>query len=151
MEELLVPTTADYPNDELLRRVNSLVMGVILWGATIVYGAIHTAAWNAYFPTTIEKWMWHSSSVWVAFSGVVWVSINAVAKLIPQIDRLWMRFLRRKTHWLFDAVVLLLCVVCGVAYIFSRGFLVIEAFISLRRLPVAAYETPSWLQVLPHL
>ena len=151
MEELLVATTTDWPTDELLRRVDSLIMGVILWGATIVYGAIHTAAWNAYFPTVIEAWMWHSSSVWVAFSGAVWVFINGVAKMFPHIDSLWIRFLQRKTHWMFNAIVLLLCTICGLAYIFSRAFLVVEAFLSLRKLPASAYETPSWLQILPHL
>jgi hypothetical protein len=36
-------------------------------------------------------------------------------------------------------------------YVFSRSFLVVEAFVSLRRLPTAAYNTPSWTQYLAHL
>jgi hypothetical protein len=36
-------------------------------------------------------------------------------------------------------------------YVCSRSFLVVEAFISLRKLPIAAYNTPSWTQYLAHL
>lgn len=150
MEEFLVPTASDWPTNQLLRRVDSLVMGAVLWFATIAYGAIHTAAWNSYFPTTVEKWMWHSSSIYVAFSGMVWVAIHLVAKLFPSIDALWIRFLHRRTYWMTDCVIILLCTVCGLAYVFSRAFLVIEAFNSLRKLPKGAYDTPSWIQVLPH-
>lgn len=150
-EEHLATTISDWPTDQLLRRVDSLIMGAILWFATIAYGAIHTAAWNSYFPTTLEKWLWHSSSIYVAFSGIVWVVINLVAKLCPGIDALWIRFLHRKTFWLTDVVIVFLCTICGLAYIFSRAYLVVEAFNSLRELPRGAYETPSWIQVLPHL
>jgi hypothetical protein len=38
-----------------------------------------------------------------------------------------------------------------IIYVFSRCFLVVEAFISLRRLPTTAYSTPSWTQYLAHL
>ncbi|QDS70094.1 hypothetical protein FKW77_005027 [Venturia effusa] len=150
-EEFLAPIISDWPTDQLLRRVDSLIMGAILWFATIAYGAIHTAAWNSYFPSTLEKWLWHASSIYVAFSGMVWVVINVAAKIFPGIDALWMRFLHRKTFWLTDVVIILLCTICGLAYIFSRAYLVVEAFVSLRELPKGAYETPSWTQVLPHL
>ena len=38
-----------------------------------------------------------------------------------------------------------------VIYCAARSFIVIEAFISLRSLPVLAYQTPSWTQWIPHL
>ncbi|KAF2428641.1 hypothetical protein EJ08DRAFT_555758, partial [Tothia fuscella] len=151
MEELLAPIASDWPNEQLLRRVDSLVMGAVLWSATIAYGSIHTAAWNAHFPSTVEKWLWHSSSIFVAFSGAVWVFINLVARVVPAIDALWLRFLRRQTYFITDFVIISLCVICGISYIFSRAFLVVEAFNSLRELPKSAYDTPSWTQVLPHL
>jgi len=39
----------------------------------------------------------------------------------------------------------------GMAFIFGRGFLVIEAFISIRSLPAGAYDTVSWVGFLPHI
>lgn len=151
VEEFLPPTISDWPTDQLLRRVDSLTMGAILRFATVAYGAIHAAAWNSYFPTTLEKWLWHSSSIYVSFSKIVWVVINLVAKICPGIDAPWIRFLHRKIFWLTDGVIVFRCTVCGLAYIFSRAYLVVEAFNSLRELPKEAYETPSWIQVLPHL
>ena len=38
-----------------------------------------------------------------------------------------------------------------VLYCLCRSFLVVEGFISLRRLPSLAYSMPSWPQYLPHL
>lgn len=40
--------------------------------------------------------------------------------------------------------------VCDISLILARAFIVIEAFISIRELPAAAYETPTWTQVFPH-
>ncbi|KIW99892.1 uncharacterized protein Z518_10820 [Rhinocladiella mackenziei CBS 650.93] len=37
-----------------------------------------------------------------------------------------------------------------VPYVLARALIVIEAFISLRKLPVEAYQTPRWSQWLPH-
>lgn len=37
------------------------------------------------------------------------------------------------------------------AYIPARIFLVVEAFASLRDLPVEVYQTPNWTQLTPHL
>jgi hypothetical protein len=50
-------------------------------------------------------------------------------------------------YWLI--VIIFLAAI--VLYCLCRSFLVIEAFISLRRLPSLAYSTPSWPQYLPHL
>jgi len=36
-------------------------------------------------------------------------------------------------------------------YCFAKFFLVLEAFISLRKLPLSAYDTPRWTTLLPHL
>jgi len=38
-----------------------------------------------------------------------------------------------------------------VAYLFSRAFLVVESFISIRSLPAGAYNTPSWVGYWPHI
>lgn len=33
----------------------------------------------------------------------------------------------------------------------GRLFLVVDAFVSIRRLPLAAYATLDWIQTIPHL
>jgi hypothetical protein len=37
----------------------------------------------------------------------------------------------------------LFCFVCGIFYIFARIYFVVETFISIRQLPLAAYATPD--------
>jgi hypothetical protein len=150
-EELLVSHSSNWPTFQLLDSVHSLVMGTILWAATIVYGAVHIAAWRSYFPTVAEKWLWHSSSIWVAISGIIWLLVNLIAQLHPPINEFWIKFQKRKTHWVWDWVFFPLFAVCGAMYIFARAYLVIEAFISIRVLPVAAYNQPGWVQAIPHL
>jgi hypothetical protein len=36
--ELVQPHALDWPNAGLLRHVQSLIMGMVLWGASMVYG-----------------------------------------------------------------------------------------------------------------
>lgn len=35
--------------------------------------------------------------------------------------------------------------------VLARVYLVVEAFVSLREVPVAVYATPEWTDLLPHL
>ncbi|EMD62822.1 hypothetical protein COCSADRAFT_59613, partial [Bipolaris sorokiniana ND90Pr] len=71
--ELMQPYAIDWPNDGLLRRTQSLVMGMVLWGASMAYGGIHVAAWNYFFPTRLEQLFWRMSSVWVTFCAAFWL------------------------------------------------------------------------------
>jgi hypothetical protein len=36
-------------------------------------------------------------------------------------------------------------------YVFGRFYIVIESFVSLRRVPVGVYEEVTWTQYIPHL
>jgi hypothetical protein len=38
-----------------------------------------------------------------------------------------------------------------VLYAVARLYLVVEAFINLRNVPMTVYDTPAWTQLLPHL
>lgn len=150
-EELVQTHALDWPNAGLLRRTQSLIMGMVLWGASMAYGAIHVAAWDYFFPTALEQLFWHLSSVWVTFCAAFWLLTNLLAHFIPFIDRVWVAYNERKLGWFSTGVITLLCILCGVSYIASRAYLVVEAFVSIRRVPTAVYQTPSWSQVFPHL
>jgi hypothetical protein len=70
----------------------------------------------------------------------------------------WIHLIDGLGKYLGDCVVGIILVltmaivfISPVLYVFSRSFLVVEAFISLRRLPTSAYNTPSWTQYLAHL
>jgi hypothetical protein len=49
-------------------------------------------------------------------------------------------------YWFYLALGILVLVAYGCA----RLYIVIESFLSLRRVPIGVYYTPSWLQMVPH-
>ncbi|MCJ1241384.1 hypothetical protein MMC14_009389 [Varicellaria rhodocarpa] len=151
VEELLTETAENWPSEGLLRGIGGLVMGMVLWFASMAYGGAHTAAWNDYFPSVTEAWMWRLSSVFIAACGFLWLSINWLARLSSSLNNYWDRVMAREAHWTSYLLLGTICSVCGIAYVFARIFLVVEAFISIRQLPSAAYETPNWTQLIPHL
>lgn len=42
-------------------------------------------------------------------------------------------------------------IVCGLSLTLARLYVVVEAFLSIRQLPIEAYRTPQWTDVFPHL
>ena len=61
-------------------------MGMVLWSASMAFGGIHAAAWDAYFPSKVESRMWRISSVYVSSSGLLWCIINMLAKVSKPFD-----------------------------------------------------------------
>ena len=127
--------------------------------ATASYGGLHCAAWFSYFPTSTEALMWRLSSICVASAGIIMTVASKASDFVEYImyyadHYTEKRLLLRPLFWLVIIGVLgfmvsFFALMC--AYIVSRLFLVVEAFISLRLLPVTAYETPQWTQWIPHL
>ncbi|KAL8637636.1 MAG: hypothetical protein Q9228_005111 [Teloschistes exilis] len=149
-EELVALKVQNWPWDDLLRDVGGLVVGLVLWLANFGYGAIHAAAWNDHFPSTTEKWLWRASSAYIGFCGGLWVVLNYTAKAYRPLNEFWERWMdgggRRWQNFLLGIPV---CI-CGFSLLFARGFIVLEAFLSIRSLPAAAYDTPNWAQLFPH-
>ncbi|KAL7269288.1 hypothetical protein RUND412_008058 [Rhizina undulata] len=109
-------------------RLRNSLLGIVC----VAYGAVHLAAWNAHFPTQIEQLLWRTSSLLI----IVFYPCAM--------------FLQCFADWLFNWALMtcgvLLVFLCGVA----RLFLLVEAFISFRNLPLTAYETVPWANYIPH-
>ncbi|KAL9634475.1 MAG: hypothetical protein Q9164_004067 [Protoblastenia rupestris] len=150
-EELVTEHSTNWPTEDLLRGTGGLEMGMVLWCASMAFGAIHLSAWNEDFPSSIEAWLWHSSALWIASSGLLWLSINLIARLCPSINAFWDRCVALRAHWLCYLILGIACSICGLTYAAARLFLVIEAFVSIRALPPAAYDTPDWTEIFPHM
>ncbi|CZT07733.1 uncharacterized protein RCO7_11224 [Rhynchosporium graminicola] len=151
IEELVTKSASNWPGEDLLRGTGGLIMGMVLWFASMAYGGLHIAAWNDYFPSTFEAWMWRSSSICITASAFVWLMINLLAHMSKSLDAYWDRVLALQANRTSYLILGSLCFVCGAAYVTARIFLVVEAFISIRQLPMAAYGTPDWTQLIPHL
>lgn len=126
------------------------------------YGAVHAAAWFSSFPTTAEMWMWRASCITLA--GVVPVMlILALGGLVPVLvyDVLGECFPLLKNpeveNWLWmiwaagAVAISLIAGTYALAYVFARVFLVVEAFISLRAVPIGVYAAIPWSDYFPHI
>ncbi|KAF3939537.1 hypothetical protein ABW19_dt0209686 [Dactylella cylindrospora] len=149
-KEYLVPYSKNWPSDELLRSVDGLVVGIILWLANFLYGAIHLAAWNDHFPTDAEKWLFRAGAIYIGFSGALWVILNSLVRASRRLNVFWERWMDGEKS-LFSSLFLgTIVFICGLSLMFARGYIVLEAFLSVRELPVRAYLTPDWTELFPH-
>ena len=126
IEQLVTMKTQDWPAEDLLRRVPSLIMGMTVWFASMAYGGVHASAWNGPFPSLVEAYLWRFSALYIASSGLLWLSINVLAKVFPFIDEYWERVNSLRCHWPNFVVLGLSCFVCGLAYVVARIFLVVR-------------------------
>lgn len=151
LSQLMVITASNWPSDYLMGRMRGQTMGMALWFASMAYGGVHIAAWNEHFPTPAERYMWHFSSVYIACSGAFWFFLNVFAFFVPWAKTWFRKFKEFKVHWCQVALLGFGALLCGGCYIFARVFLVVEAFVSLRRVPASVYATPNWTDAVPHL
>ncbi|KAH8751561.1 hypothetical protein BGZ57DRAFT_934427 [Hyaloscypha finlandica] len=151
IEQLVVRNARNWPSDFLLPGLGGELMGMTLWFATMAYGGVHIAAWNEYFPTRAEQQLWRLSSVYIACSGLLWLLMNVFGAISPWASLYWDRFIAFQAFWVEYIVYGVTATACGILYIFARAFLVVDAIVSLRQLPVQIYSTPQWSEIIPHL
>ena len=105
----------------------------LLIALSAVYGGIHAAAWDSHFPSLQEQIIWRVAACSVIGSGVfVWSTLV---------------FWDSMATW--AAVVIFFT--ATIVFAFGRLYLLVEAFISVRSLPVGAYNTTDWVNFLPHI
>lgn len=148
--ELVRPYIQNWPYDDLLRNVGGLTVGMILWLSNFIYGGLHASAWNDHFPSSAEKWLWRASCSYISFAGGLWIILNWAAAAYPRLNDFWERWMDGKKGRIWGVLLGFVVLVCGVSFCAARVFLVLEAFISIRDLPLGAYDTPNWSQIVPH-
>jgi len=156
---------------------------IIFCMSALAYGGIHASAWGEHFPSNTEQLLWRISCIYMGASGVLFTAIAFQYQVQNQFEadqwqyrhvRVYgrcrrgvkevseygrIRWLRKTKFWrkmrsnIFPTGIMVVSVLVLLFYCFVRGFFVVEAFISLRLLPHAAYDTPSWswTQYLAHL
>lgn len=149
-EQYVVRNVPNWPSEDLLRKIGGLMVGMILWMSNFLYGGLHALAWHEFFPTTIEKWLWRSAAVYISFCGGFWVLLNGIVSRSRRLNTFWENWMDGKKSWVSDIFLGSLVCACGLAFILARAFIVVEAFASIRKLPLTAYDTPSWSQIWPH-
>lgn len=132
--------------------------------AAAAYGALHCASLASssgqeqLFPTVVERALWTASALTIAASGLLLWGFFSARQAWPAFDR-WVSgaapgvhiaSVRASKRWVIRAKTGVVYVMLGV-FALARVFLVVEAFVSLRRAPLGLYETPEWTDFLPHL
>ena len=148
---LVTDVATNWPSDYYLPGVSGELMGMALWLSSSLYGGIHVAAWSEFFPTIAERVLWRFSAAYIAGSGAFWFLLCVIAFRWPWASQHWDKLKELRAWKIEYAVVGLGATICGLAYVFARVFLVIDAIVSLRRLPGNAYNTPDWTTIFPHL
>jgi len=150
----------NWPGNDLIWRNKGLAAGFFVACGTI-YGGLHLAAWNEHFPSSAERLCWRISAIYLAGSAVLFSLASvydgpflALMGENGSAGKAWRGWRGCCIQWGIECVRTILggvLSVCGMLYVCARCFLVVEAFISLRALPVEAYATPEWSQYLSHL
>jgi hypothetical protein len=122
------------------------VLGMTI--AKTLYGVTHALAWHGDFPTNGERHLWRSACLTIAIIPIMvtplalswdWADRHTSAGGIIEVfaASIWYS-------------ILLLAITAAAVYPVARSYITLESFISLRRLPVGAYETPAGTKLLLH-
>ncbi|KUJ16695.1 uncharacterized protein LY89DRAFT_707221 [Mollisia scopiformis] len=106
---------------------------------TLIFGAIHLAAWNFVFPSRIELVLWRCSSMICTFFTVL-ILVSAAPDVF--LDRLIPDRTTKFSFFLMKTAMLI--------YVVARLFLLVELFRTLCFLPPSAYIA-TWASNIPHL
>jgi hypothetical protein len=111
--------------------------------AAAAYGALHIAAWNEFYPTETERILWITSAMTIGSSGILLWLYFLARQRVQSLDFLAVRVKSKKGLKVVGQIAFGL-------FVLARVYLVVEAFVSLRRVPKAVYQTPEWSEYLPH-
>ena len=144
-DSFLTDRCKDWPDTENIRPTTA--MGFII--TTFLYGSLHLLAWNAYFRSAEEKYLWRISSC-IVTGGFL------IAFLIERFVT-WTERIFNKSKWFarYGRIILLPFFLVFfsllILYMPARAHLVVECFINLSHLPAGAYRVPDWSAYFPHI
>ena len=133
---LLTKQCGDFPR---IRNFVNVSTGLGFSIPALIYGGLHALAWNAHFHSDKEQLLWRLSSC-IVMGGLP--SIVMLYGVGVYLD---------KKPWFWWPVIYFSCFFTVCAYVLSRGYLVVECFVNLSRLPAGVYDVPNWSTYFPHI
>ncbi|RSL55587.1 hypothetical protein CEP54_009324 [Fusarium duplospermum] len=126
-------------NDEFDELFSSygILLGLAVF-LSALYGGIHLSAWNWVFPTAWESLVWKFACVTIA----------AVLPLYHIFNKI--RVNAFALHDGLETTMHVVLVLTLVIYMLARIYVIVEAFASLRYVPIGVYMAPVWVQMFPH-
>jgi hypothetical protein len=134
--EYAIPEHAVHSNFEKGDRMDG---GVSSWlggiGGGLIFGALHCAAWNFNFPSTVESLLWKISSLITTGIPLIY---GTRAALMP-----WLESTENRQRWSLveDTLIPSTGILVTILYIFSRCFILVETFRSLFFLVPDAFQS----------
>ena len=122
---------------------NTVLCSLVL----MCYGGIHLTAWNFHFPTKTEMWMWRWSGLLLLCTVPTIIIISAMGGIHSIFQKRNWEVCDRLLTIIAALIMMALCAGC----LFSRAFIVVEAFISLRAVPISVYAVLPWSNYIPHI
>jgi len=129
---------------------------------SVAYGGIHAIGWNFTFATQTEQLLWRVSCPLLAIMGIpmykfiCYIEGQERGSLVVNIKWAfsWIPDYFSYGHMFYGIFYVLLCILCSLCFIpycAARAFLVVEAFISLRHVPMGVYQVVNWASYIPHI
>lgn len=131
---------------DLLPKYYFAGFGGMLALASILFGAVHCAAWNYPFESYTELLLWRISCIALCTGTLTsWLCSGLLIRnekihLDPWLENYWYCYVFRRIGALATA-----------CYIFARLYLIFEVIFALRSSPASCYETVDWTEMKPHL
>ena len=120
------------------------------------YTGIHLAGWNFHFPLALEQMLWRIASAALVGIVLVYLIFIGIGTLIARVVA--RKFFDTEARTCLELLTLLppsiqipLFSAAVVGYGSARFYIFMEAFVSLRALPVGAYASVNWSNFIPHL
>ena len=137
----------NFPGFSFLGSVNVQrdILKTVVAFAGAAYGGLHLAAWKDYFPTQVERIMWITCSCATGLTGLVLALFFLATNKLPQLEAAESHVRNSRGFRFFWKWMLI------PLFMTARIFIVVEAFVCLRRQPEAIYKTPEWSNYFPHL
>ena len=147
LPDALVPhdTFVDHVSDFPKRLfVSPLWWFAVALALPVMYGGIHLTAWDFHFASKTEQLLWKIACFIIIgtmpitkLARIIWEYLHTEIEWFPETvgQRLWWTLLLPRIG----------------LYGLSRLYIVVEAFISLRHVPIGVYAAVPWVQAIPHV
>ena len=120
------------------------LLASIFYILPLCFGAIHVAAWNVTFPSEFELWMWRSTTVFCCLLPLISFMPGEVWGVIKNRSFPAVYYGLRRDFDIGDMLVL------G-SYAAVRVCMMAQILVSMRSLPLSAYDTVNWSAAIPHI
>lgn len=132
-----------------LTQFEHLLTGLAGFIIATIFGGIHCTAWSSDFPTHVEGLLWRIASLAITCSP-------ALIYIFPLLQMYKTYRFEISVHGeiiliMISVISAIFVILCSICYLFGRSLLLVLPFMSLRALPIEAYQNVVWTSFIPHV